>query len=293
MTGAIRRSLVVVSLGIGALALGLAGCQSAPVETASEGAQATYHAASTGAHAVYETGSDVYSGIGSAAKKPFQDFNMLQDPIAPVLLRAEAEPYGATGLISCEAILNEVAELDLALGPDVDTPKDRRHKRVDEGASLAAGAALDAASSAAEGFLPMRSVVKHITGASRYEEHVRRARLAGSVRRAFLKAIGMDRNCAWPAAPLGFRPTLVATRAALGPPIIRTAALPLPPIPSGAAPLLVAAAQTSPARAVGPRAAPSPAPAAPSHAPLAETAFVSSGNAPWASSTAAGPAPKP
>ncbi len=218
----------------------LTGCASAPVQTASGMAGATGHAiyntAGTGAHVIYTTGGDVYSGVGAAAKQPFRDFNMMQDPIPPVLLRAESTPYDLAGVSSCARLMNQVAELDLALGPDMDSPKDKGGGRLTKGADAAASAALEAATSAAEGFLPMRSIIKTVTGATRYERHVKHAVLAGTERRSFLKAIGMEHNCGWPAEPLGLDAAKVAsveaqwpTGAGGQPPVQFAAAPPLPP----------------------------------------------------------------
>jgi hypothetical protein len=144
----------------------------------------------------------VYAGVGTAAKRPFQDLNMMQDPIPVVLLRAEQDPYSVKGLTSCDVLMNRVAELDLALGPDLDAPVDRPKSKMTEDAGLAAAAALEAAAAAAEGFMPVRSVVKRVSGASKYEKHVKHSILAGTERRTFLKAIGVMHNCGWPAAPL-------------------------------------------------------------------------------------------
>jgi len=184
--------VLVTSLSAASL---LAGCASTPVHTASDYAD-------QGAHAIYRTGSDVYAGVGTAAKRPFQDLNMMQDPIPTALLQAELNPYSVRGLTSCDVITNHVAELDLALGPDMDAPADRPKSKMTEDAGLAAAAALEAAAAAAEGFMPVRSVVKHVSGASKYEKHVKHAILAGMDRRAFLKAVGLMQNCGWPAAPL-------------------------------------------------------------------------------------------
>jgi hypothetical protein len=179
---------------LGAASL-LAGCASQPVQTASGYAD-------QGANAIYRTGSDVYAGVGTAAKRPFQDLNMMQDPIPVVLLRAELDPYSVKGLTSCDIVMNRVAELDLALGPDLDSPADKPKNKVTEDAGLAAAAALEAAAAAAEGFMPVRSVVKRVSGANKYETHVKHAILAGTERRTYLKAIGVMHGCGWPAAPL-------------------------------------------------------------------------------------------
>ncbi len=179
-------------LGVGSV---VAGCATAPVQTASG-------YAGQGAGAIYRTGSDVYAGVGDAAKRPLQDLNMMQDPIPMVLLRAELDPYSVKGLTSCDELTARVAELDLALGPDLDAPADHPKSHVTEDAGLAAAAALEAAAAAADGFIPARSIIKHVSGASKYEAHVKHAILAGTERRTFLKAIGVMHDCSWPAAPL-------------------------------------------------------------------------------------------
>ncbi|MHB8283423.1 MAG: hypothetical protein ACYDD1_01990 [Caulobacteraceae bacterium] len=260
---------VCVSLGCMTVGMTLTGCVTAPVQTAagyaSEGAHATYGAASTGAHAVYSTGGQVYMGVGQAAKKPFNDLNMMQDPIPVVLLRTESKPYDLEGMNSCERILNQVAELDLALGPDLDAPKDHGRSRVSRGADAAAVATLDAAADAAEHFIPMTSVIKRVSGATRYENHVKHAILAGTVRRAFLKAIGMAHNCGWPASPLVFNATDVAMAStAWGKPgdatnlqmvaIAKPAPLAVPPV--GAVAQVMTASVGSPSTAVSRQTAP-------------------------------------
>ena len=228
-------------LAVGGL---VAGCQMAPVQYASGGVHATYTAAATGAGAVRATGGELYLGAGSALRAPLHDLNMMQDKIAPVLLRAEMHPYDLTGVNSCADVLDRVAELDLALGPDVDTPKQGNRTRVARGADFAASTALDAAGSAAEHFIPMRSTIKQLSGARRYENHVKHASLAGTTRRSFLKAIGMEHNCAWPAAPLDFHPTRVAEVSAAW-----NAAPATSPSQSGGAPIRLASVR--PATTVG------------------------------------------
>ena len=239
------RAMVSTSVVLG-LAAAMAGCQSTPVQYAGEGMQ-------TSASAVRATGGELYHGASAAVRAPLRDLNMMQDPIAPVLLRAESHPYNMTGVNSCNDVLDRVAELDLALGPDVDTPKQKGRTRVNRGADFAASTALDAAGSAAEHFIPMRSTIKQISGAKRYENHVIHATLAGETRRSFLKAIGMEHNCAWPAAPLQFTPTVVADAAApwSGPATS--------PAQTGGAPVLLASATgPSSAPALAARAAAGP-----------------------------------
>ena len=203
----VQGSTTLAVLSVGAA---VAGCQTAPVRYADTGVHATYNVAATGAGAVKVTGTEMYQGAGRAIRAPLHDLNLMQDQIAPVLLRAEDHPYDLKGVNSCGDVLNHVAELDLSLGPDVDTPKQRHRTRIARGADFAASTALDAAGSAAEHFIPMRSTIKQLSGAQRYENHVKHAVLAGETRRSFLKAIGMAHGCSWPAAPLDFHPAQVA-----------------------------------------------------------------------------------
>src|ERR1700744_826894 len=141
MTKVAATTTAIVSLG--AIC---AGCASAPMQTANAGASATYHAAGVSAYAVSTTGTEIYHGAGRAIKAPLHDLNMMQDQIPPVLLRAEDKPYDVSDLDSCNDVLNKVAELDLALGPDVDMPKEEKKRtRASRGAGFAAGGGLGAA----------------------------------------------------------------------------------------------------------------------------------------------------
>ncbi len=253
--------VVIWTSGLLSLGFAVAGCQTAPARYANDGVQATYQVASTGATAVRATGGQLYVGAGAAFRAPLHDLNVMQDKIAPVLLRAESHPYDLAGVNSCAGVLDRVAELDLALGPDIDTPKPKKRTRISRGADFAASTALDAAGTAAEHFIPMRSTLKQITGATRYENHVKHAALAGTTRRSFLKAIGMEHNCSWPAAPLDFQPTQVADAAALwsGAPVTS-------PAQTGGAAIRLASA-ASPAVPAGPSSAVQASLAAPSVQP--------------------------
>ena len=153
-------------------------------------------------------GSSAYDqtaqGLPGAAQAPFRDLNLVHDQVPPILVRAYARPYDGAGLDSCPAILDQVHQLDLALGPDVDIPLAATPEKdmFAKGASFAADAALDAARAATTGIIPLRSWVRRLSGANRAEQQAKAVALAGSVRRGYLKAIGQQRGCDWPAAPL-------------------------------------------------------------------------------------------
>jgi hypothetical protein len=208
-----------------------------------------------------EAGGQVASGLGRAATTPLRDLNLIRERIPAVLIRAEDRPYDIFGLESCDGILAEVTALDEALGPDLDQPRvdiDGMHK----GASYAAQAALDGVKDLAEGVIPMRSWVKRLSGATRAESEARRAVVAGSVRRGFLKALGMTRNCEWPAAPMGFTPTQIAALAPAPP-----AKPPVPPQPDITAPLSESESPGPGAVLKAPAVRPAPSPTPPTPHP--------------------------
>ncbi len=206
-----------------------------------------------GSRAGLDTLGQTYNGMGGVVTSPFRDFGVMRAKLPPPLEKARTRPYDVRGLGSCEAVLNEVADLDLVLGPDLDTPDIEHHRNMyGRGADMAASAAVDAVRSAANHFIPMRDTIRKITGADRADKKLAKAVLSGQVRRAFLKSYGMQHNCAWPAAPIGFRP------APGGPDWSLTQAVaPAPPPP---APMMAAViAAVAPAT---PLASPPPPPAA-------------------------------
>ena len=130
-------------------------------------------------------------------KQPFNDLNILQNEIAPVLARAKAAPYAHVSGNDCQALDAEIRELDVALGPDIDLPGGK-------GASYSkklTDATFNLARSAVSSVVPYRGVVRQVTGAEKRARSVNEALLAGTVRRAYLKGYGEMLGCQYPASP--------------------------------------------------------------------------------------------
>lgn len=125
------------------------------------------------------------------AKTPITDLNLAKDPIPPALLEAVANPYDDAGLSSCEDIGQAIGELDSVLGADFDVSEDK-----DRDVSIGR-----IAQSAVGSLIPFRSIVREITGAAEHKRDFEHAILAGAVRRGFLKGLGMQKGCAYPARP--------------------------------------------------------------------------------------------
>lgn len=149
----------------------------------------------------------VGAGLGDAVTAPLEDLNLRRDEIPTILLQAEASPYDLRNLNNCRTIGAEIARLDEALGPDTDAPPSQDGSYMSErAADAAAGATLDAIRGTVTDFIPARSWVRRLTGADAHSKQVQSAIQAGLRRRSFLKGVGMQRNCAPPAAPAGFVP---------------------------------------------------------------------------------------
>jgi len=137
----------------------------------------------------YRTGDN---RVGDAIGEPFRDAGWTRENPPEVLIRAAAAPYALPTDTECSAILNEIAALDLVLGPDLDDPVAREDEP-----DLDASGLLSRAIGGVLG-LPYRSIVRRLSGASGRERVLRDAILAGMVRRAFLR--GLSRATCAPVA---------------------------------------------------------------------------------------------
>jgi hypothetical protein len=147
------------------------------------------------------------NGIVDSATSPLEDLNLRRIEIPAVLKRAVANPYDLDGIDHCEQIAAEVGRLDEALGPDMDEapPPDNRTK-LQKAGSVAHDAAAQGAKAGVDHFIPFRGWIRFLSGAERHDKKVQEAITAGKMRRAYLKGLGMHKNCAPPAAPSWFKP---------------------------------------------------------------------------------------
>lgn len=135
--------------------------------------------------------TDREPGVRDVATTPITDLNLAQDPIPPVLLAAKEAPYLSEGISDCAAIGGAIAELDQVLGPDLDIAQSERDR-------ISAGRI---AKSAVGSLIPFRSIIREISGAADHQREFEAAILAGAMRRAYLKGLGQQMGCAYPARP--------------------------------------------------------------------------------------------
>jgi len=125
------------------------------------------------------------------AMTPITDLNLSKSEIPALLLTAMKDPYASAGMAECSGIKSAIAELDSALGPDMDvsaTDADR----------LSTG---KVAQSLVGSFIPFRGVLRELSGAAGHQRELQAAIYAGAVRRGFLKGLGQQKGCAYPARP--------------------------------------------------------------------------------------------
>ena len=127
----------------------------------------------------------------SAVEQPLADFNINQAEIPDSLRKAAADPYAALAADSCAVMASEIADLDTALGPDLDVDAVKTTKR-----RMASRAAAGAIRRLSVSWIPMRGIVRTVSGAEAHARKAQDAALAGAVRRAYLKGLGERDGCA-------------------------------------------------------------------------------------------------
>ena len=121
---------------------------------------------------------------------PLADLNLDGEELPDALRDAMVAPFAAEKLTDCAAIGEEIARLTTALGPDLDLTSRRTALMPGKVAQQVVGS-----------FIPFRSVVREVSGAAGRQREMERALQAGAVRRGFLKGIGQERGCPYPARP--------------------------------------------------------------------------------------------
>lgn len=128
--------------------------------------------------------------VTGAMERPFRDIGLMRENAPEILKHAEAELYRLPQNDTCESLSAEIIDLDLVLGPDLDT----RNEDQDEGAINAQSLAAGAIGSVLD--IPFRGVVRWVSGADAREKALALSVLSGMVRRAFLKGVHAARGCA-------------------------------------------------------------------------------------------------
>ncbi|MGN6357416.1 MAG: hypothetical protein ACTHLU_08050 [Novosphingobium sp.] len=128
-------------------------------------------------------------GAKDVALTPLSDLNLKKGEIPEILLAAQEDPYDLAGLARCPQIAAEIGELNAVLGDDLDVAQAKR-------GGVSAGRAAQAALGS---FIPVRGLIREVSGANAQDRKIQAAIVAGSARRGFLKGVGQQRGCRYPA----------------------------------------------------------------------------------------------
>lgn len=129
------------------------------------------------------------------ATQPVEDIGLDKKEIPETLLRISEAPYSLKGIRTCTQIRAGVEELDEVLGEDLDVKGEKsRGRKRKETVGKIGGAVVNS-------FIPFRGLIREVSGAASRERQYNEAVYAGVVRRSFLKGIGQQRGCKYPAAP--------------------------------------------------------------------------------------------
>jgi len=122
------------------------------------------------------------------ASQPVRDVDASKTVIPPVLQSAATAPYATGGTATCGQITSSLAELNEALGPDLDTPKETKDNKAGKLAEAGGRAVVNS-------FLPFRGLVREVSGAASAERRLAAAVTAGYARRGFLRGLKVARKC--------------------------------------------------------------------------------------------------
>lgn len=128
-------------------------------------------------------------GAADVALTPLSDLNLRKGEIPKLLLAAQVMPYDLYGLGRCAELAAAIGELDALLGDDIDVA-------VAKGQEFQVGRV---AQSVVGTLIPFRGVIRELSGANAQERKLQAAIYAGVARRSFLKGIGQQRGCRYPA----------------------------------------------------------------------------------------------
>lgn len=136
---------------------------------------------------------------GDIATQPANDVNIKKLKIPQKLKDIQKKPYSLKKLNSCDAFSTEIAELNEALGPDLDEKADKTASEKRKSTAKRVGGFATGA------IIPFRGLVREASGAAKAQRRFNTAVTAGVTRRAFIKGIGQERGCGQSARPVSVK----------------------------------------------------------------------------------------
>ena len=130
----------------------------------------------------------------SAALTPLEDIGLRKREIPDMLKMLAENPYTPPTTFTCDEVKNEMTDLNVLLGPDFDearkakTALSAQEQMMEDGSNMISDAFVGLVRSQTD-IIPLRSIVRRLTGATSHEKKVAQAVEAGKLRRAYLKGL--------------------------------------------------------------------------------------------------------
>ncbi len=128
--------------------------------------------------------------LGRAAVRPLKDLNIVKPKVAGELAEIMDAPYDIKGLRTCRQLNGEVNRMTTFVGPDIDDPALAQAK----GRTPVEGL-LDSAEGITGSLIPGQGIIRQLTGANKAARVAAAARLAGQLRRSYVRGVMLARGC--------------------------------------------------------------------------------------------------
>lgn len=138
----------------------------------------------------------VDDALGRAATRPLRDLNVMKPRIPPELAAIMADPYAVRSLRTCRQLNSEANRMTRLVGPDVDDPALVGRKGRDPVEQL-----FDSVEGITGSLVPGQGIIRQLTGANKTARQAAAARLAGQIRRSYVKGMMKARGCRLTLAP--------------------------------------------------------------------------------------------
>lgn len=145
----------------------------------------------TGAEAVVAPDKGgVDDALGRAATRPLRDMNIVKPKVVPELAAIMAQPYAIKALRTCRQLNGEVNRMTALVGPDIDDPALAGRKGRTPVEQL-----FDSAEGITGNLIPGQGIIRQLTGANKAARQAAAARLAGQLRRSYIRGVMQARGC--------------------------------------------------------------------------------------------------
>jgi hypothetical protein len=133
---------------------------------------------------------DTLKTAGHIVTQPGRDVGIDKAKVPPVLARAVSQPYGNPGK-GCTPVVAGLRELNGALGPDFGTNSAENQNKAGKLAKAGGEAVVNS-------LIPLRGIVREVSGAGPADRRLEAAVDAGLARRGYLRGLAVSRGCKVP-----------------------------------------------------------------------------------------------